>query len=154
MVILRVGLSVFLVLFIIFLVFSPLLFSDTYTKMIYLLKSKIIKEDYDSEPEITPEEKAYQEKHDALVKECYDKLGEELGLDETTSQEPPVNDNPPVNVNIETEDDRVKRLLEGIVPAGVIYDEEHIRQYLWEMKQAADVNEDVLRRHLGWRVRR
>jgi len=107
----------------------------------------------EKQPEVKtdPELEAYQKKHQELV----DKFYKELGGPEMPSEEE-IEDSPKV-----VEDEaltEVKSLLEGIVPPDIPFSETAIRQYLWEMKRTAGMNEDLFRNdlyrsELDWRLR-
>lgn len=149
MMVLRVVLSIAFLLLLVALIFSPLVFPGIYHKLWKLLKRKLEeeKEEPEIEIELSPEEKAYRRKHETLVQKYYDELGgpEIFVKEEVEQRQKALND---------TVDNHIRELLDGILPIGMPIDRDTIRGYLWEMKQAADVNEDVLRRHLGWSARR
>lgn len=149
MMVLRAVLSIAFLLLLVALIFSPLVFPGIYHKLWKLLKKKLEeeKEEPEIEVELSPEEKAYRRKHEELVQKYYDALGgpEIFVKEEVEQRQKALND---------TVNDQMHDLLDGIIPIGMPMDRDTIRGYLWEMKQAADVNEDVLRRHLGWSARR
>lgn len=154
MIVLRVVLSIAFLLLLVALIFSPLVFLEIYHELWKLLKKKLEeeKEEPEIEVELSPEEKAYRRKHEALVQKYYDELGgpevftvESCNKDVIKQRQEALND---------TVDNHIRELLDGILPIGMPMDRDTIRGYLWEMKQAADVNEDLLRKHLGWSARR